>query len=708
MPITQPTYPITTSSLVSYLGGYADQQAGGAIGVSSPTTAKLQAALDYAGANGIGYVKFSQSFDTTATIYIPNNVTLDGGGATIRQANGANLAVILATEGWDSLVGTMTTVSKFRHFIYNLRIDGNYENNLTAHTLGLGVYSLGFQLDLVTIHHCRGIGLWTENGPPVDPTKSPLNDREPATEGFMDRIRVSDNIDGGFYYNGPNDPIINRVFGVRNGHGGTPASPTGSPATVSGTNPGTGWNVKFGPNAVAPICNDWHLWGNSLWHLYMGDAQGGEFTACQIEGGGNTAGQGGCVYYNAPGAHFVGGRIFTGTVAAGWIDSAKGIVFGPQGWNLKMFGTVIDNCRPAFDFTNGGGANSYLRCRWSSPDGSMISGTPDPSILWDVEDLSYGGDLNLPQNSRRVMYGYSGPKGGGKVIQRGSHTFDSDDIDATVELTGSTPVVSLGAPDVKTIPLGSRARFVNKSSDDASFAAAAGGAQQYGKTNIVGTFHNPTVDGQMTFLKITPGSSGAVVTTAALLTVVNAGTESMRMAAYTDASGRPGTLLGSSNTRTVVAADVGGTFGTAYVPFTWGTPLNVTNGSAIWLALHAGSTAGVARPAYSFVSGQTGVGWMIDSGQTFASGAPANVSALGADVQGPFYMNISVPANVTIASRGGLLNLPTGASAEVYRGAFASWTLTGEIGSKLIVEMTQAEYDALTPKDPNTLYVITG
>lgn len=654
---------------------YAEEVAGNTYNVQNPTATKLQAAIDAAGTAGGGRVLFSKSFETSVKITLKDNVLLDGGGATIRQASGANLPALMVSDGWESLVGTGTTAARYRHRLFNFTIDGNYEQNLTGATLGLGIYSFGTDLHHIRIHHCRRLGLHTEAGPPVDPTKTPLFDREAATEGFIDAVRINDCIDGGYYFNGPNDPIIDRVFGVRNGYGADPAFPTGDPIPE----PGTGFNVKFGPNAVAPVCSRWHLWGNTVWHLYMGDTQGGEFTACQIEGGGSQAGTGGNVYYDVPGATFNGGRIFTGVPAAGWIDNPVGIKFGSNGTNLKIDGTVFHNLRPCFDFNSGSGVFSHIRALYVSPFGKMIA--PDgggTDAIWDIDDVSYdAGEMNIPMGAKRVFYGYTGPKGGGRIVQSGSHSITASNIETTTELTGAAPVVTVGTPTLKTMPLGSRMRFTHRGTGTATFVGDTGGAQIFGHDEIVSGQHSPALDGTIVLDKNT-AIAGSISTTKASVSVVTSGTQQARMAAYSDSSGTPDARLGFSDTRNIVAADVGGLFGIAYVSFTWSTPLVVTNGQIIWLALHLGATAEVVRPSYTFTSGLTGSAWMA-TGQTFASGAPADLTGIGTDQQGHFYMQAQVPAPVTVQKRSGTTGLAQWATAELYRAAFAEYVLAGEL-----------------------------
>jgi hypothetical protein len=373
------------------------------------TESSLRAAIAAADGNNGGKVEaHAIGYDLTETLHLPSNVWLDLGGYTVlRQANGANLDVLVASDGWEDLVGTDTHEGVSRSLLTNGIIDGNYENNLTGPTLGLGMYGHGFDLDQLRIRFCRRLGLHTEwglnpGGGAYDPTKSPINDRDPATEGFITRIRISDCIEGGWYFNGPNDPIMDFFMLVRNGHMGNPAFPVAP-----------GFNIKLGPAALAPVFGMAHLWGNCFYHLEMADSQGGEFHGWQIEGGGNTDGDGGCVYFAAPGAKFIGGRIFTGPAGQGWLDSANGIVFGPGSFNLHLEGLTFEYCRPALKFTEDGGVdglgsgdNSMLRFTYAANSGDMIAGDPGGGIVWDVHDATWDtGTVNLPSTARRALYG---------------------------------------------------------------------------------------------------------------------------------------------------------------------------------------------------------------------------------------------------------------------------------------------------------------
>jgi hypothetical protein len=114
--ITQPTYPITTSALVTYLGAYSDSMVGfnvksyGAVGDYDPVgntgtndtaafTAAVTAAAGASVYGGVGAVfvpKGNYSVAASALNAIPNRVAIIGSGmgSTIYRRTGTNGAFI--------------------------------------------------------------------------------------------------------------------------------------------------------------------------------------------------------------------------------------------------------------------------------------------------------------------------------------------------------------------------------------------------------------------------------------------------------------------------------------------------------------------------------------------------------------------------------------------------------------------------------------
>lgn len=353
-------------------------------GIADDTT-EIQAAVNHINAQGGGKLYFPKGVYLSGKITVYSNLWLVGegrGNTTIKLIASSNSDLIYS-DGAAALWGTNSGGGIQNFGLFDLTLDGNRANNLTAGS-GVAIYGEELYFQNLSVTNTREHGIRTEWW---------RGDSTFGMESHYSNVRIDSCGKHGWSNNGPHDSVTINMIVID--------ASLNTDKTYDGLNIGVNMTGRWiGCHVWSRAASFRHSWGVKI------EAGGGgnEFSACHFEGAWNgNAGifssknifDDACRFYSAwNGVNIYLGLTATFNVIKGQLDSpgagrpdSAGIVLGGTGSDYIADNLIdvsaLDQKAGAIIFTHSDG-NNKISVRGYQASGVLAVGTPHTTDLVDM------------------------------------------------------------------------------------------------------------------------------------------------------------------------------------------------------------------------------------------------------------------------------------------------------------------------------------